>query len=357
MKKKKVLFIMPYPPATAPSQRFRYEQYLEALAASGFDIEQRSFWSEKTFNILYSKGKFIQKVFGLWVAILKRYLLIFSINRYDFVFMHREFSPVGFPLMIWIIAKIFGKKIIFDYDDAIWIPNVSKSNRFFSLFKVYSNTRRLIRLSYKVSCGNQYLCEYAQQYSSNVFYNPTTIDTVHLHNKERKLNPEKFVIGWTGSHSTMQYIDEVIPVIQKLEKEFPIEFCVISDTPLKEDLASLKFIQWNKETEVDDLLSFSVGIMPLKHDQWAEGKCGFKALQYMSLGIPALVSPVGVNTAMVDHGVDGFYCRDGNEWEMYLRKLIQDKELLLSISSKTRKKVEEKYSVQSNTTNFLSLFT
>jgi glycosyltransferase involved in cell wall biosynthesis len=356
MKKRKILFIMPYPPGIAPSQRFRYEQYLDLLRENGFEIDQRSFWSEKTFKVLYAKGNYIKKTIGLWMAILKRYLLVFRIHRYDFVFMHREFSPVGFPLMIWIISKILGKKIIFDYDDAIWIPNVSKSNRFFSLFKVYSNTRRLIKLSYKISCGNEYLCDYARQYSSNVFYNPTTVDTVNLHNRQRILNNEKFVIGWTGSHSTMQYLDEVVPIIKKLEKEFPLEFRVISDTPPDLDLDCLRFIQWNKATEVEDLLAFSVGVMPLKHDQWAEGKCGFKALQYMSLGIPALVSPVGVNTFMVDHGVDGFYCRDSDEWEHYLRKLIQDKTLLVTMSSRTREKVEKKYSVRSNTKNFLSLF-
>ncbi len=347
---------MPYPAGIAPSQRFRYEQYLNVLQQNGFEIDQRSFWSEKTFSILYSKGKFIQKTLGLLWAIFKRYLLLFKISSYDFIFLHRELSPVGFPFMVWIIAKVFRKKIIFDFDDAIWIPNVSKSNRLFSLFKVYSNTRRIIRLSYKVSCGNDYLCEYALQFNKNVVYNPTTIDTVHLHNKQRVLNKEKFIIGWTGSHSTMQYINEVVPVIKKLEKEFPIEFHVISDASPDIDLACLKFKKWNKNSEVDDLLSFSVGIMPLKHDQWAEGKCGFKALQYMSLGIPALVSPVGVNTTMVDHDVNGFYCRNEEEWELYLRKLITNKDLLEKISSRTRTKVEEKYSVQSNTENFLQLF-
>lgn len=356
MKAKRILFIMPYPPGIAPSQRFRYEQYLDVLKEQGFEIVLSSFWSQKTFSILYNKGKFIPKTMGLLWSIVKRYLLIFSLHQYDFVFIHREFSPVGFPLMVWIMAKIFRKKIIFDYDDAIWIPNVSKSNRLFSFFKVYSNTRRIIKLSYKVSCGNDYLCEYALQYHRQVIYNPTTIDTINLHNKQRLLNNKKFVIGWTGSHSTMPYIDEVVPIIQKLEKEFQLEFHVISDAAPDIDLECLIFKKWNKESEVEDLLSFSVGIMPLKHDQWAEGKCGFKALQYMSLGIPALVSPVGVNTVMVDHNKDGFYCRNESEWELYLRKLITDKNLLDEMSSKTRRKVEEKYSVQSNAENFLKLF-
>ena len=353
---KKILFIAPYPKDSAASQRFRFEQYFQVLSGVGFTIDQKPFWDDKTWNILYKKGKQFRKLIGLVKAVIKRYLLLFIIRKYDFVFIHREYSPVGYPLAVWIISKVLHKKIIFDFDDAIWIPNVSESNRFFNVFKVYKNTSRIIKLSYKVSCGNEYLRLFAKQYNPNVIYNPTTIDTDHYHNKVRKINHEKFIIGWTGSHSTVKYLEEVIPVIEKLEKEFDIEFHVISDKIPNWNLKCLRFIPWKKETEVEDMLSFSIGIMPLSHDQWCEGKCGFKALQYMALSIPALVSPVGVNTQIVDHAENGYYCRNVDEWEFYIKKLIMDKDLLARLSSNTLKKVIEQYSVKSNTANFLGLF-
>lgn len=353
---KRILFITPYPFDSAPSQRFRFEQYFDILRENGFEFDQKPFWSNSTWEVLYKKGNFLKKMWGLLTAILRRYLLLFSISKYDFIFIHREYSPVGFPFTVWMISKVFGKKIIFDFDDAIWIPNVSENNRLFNRFKVYSNTRKIIKHSYKISAGNEYLSLFAKQFNPNVFYNPTTIDTENYHNKLRQISGGKFIIGWTGSHSTVKYLDEIIPVIQKLEKEFDLEFHVISDKQPSWDLKSLKFIPWSKETEVTSMLSFSIGIMPLSHDQWSEGKCGFKALQYMALGIPALVSPVGVNTRIVDHEKNGFYCRNMEEWEKYIRLLISNQDLLKRISGNTTQKVKDEYSVTSNTDNFLSLF-
>lgn len=352
----RILFITPYPFGAAPSQRFRFEQYFGALQEAGYSIRQEPFWSERAWKILYRKGNFFRKFLSLGKAILKRYLLLFSAGRYDFIFIHREFSPVGLPLAVWIMARLMGKKIIFDFDDAIWIPNVSESNRLFRFLKVYSNTRRIIRLSYNVSCGNEYLRNFALQYNPRAFYNPTTIDTEHHHNRIRQL-PEVFTIGWTGSHSTIQYLEEVIPVIARLEQQYPIRFHVISDRVPPWKLNCLQFIPWQKDTEVDELLKFSAGLMPLRHDPWSEGKCGFKALQYMALGIPALVSPVGVNTTIVDHGINGYYCRSEEEWEQMLRQLIENRHLLETLSAATRDKIVSAYSVHSNRANFINLFT
>lgn len=96
--------------------------------------------------------------------------------------------------------------------------------------------------------------------------------------------------------------------------------------------------------------------MPLRDDKWSNGKCGFKALQYMSLGIPALVSPVGVNTKIVDHDMNGFICSTKEDWKKYLSLLLSDKNKLNELSAKTREKIINNYSVKSNTDNFLLLF-
>ena len=96
--------------------------------------------------------------------------------------------------------------------------------------------------------------------------------------------------------------------------------------------------------------------MPLTDDPWSKGKCGFKALQYMSLGIPALVSPVGVNINIVDDGINGKVCHDLNEWEQTMEELINNKELKIIWGKEARKKIEAKYSVFSNSLNFIGLF-
>jgi glycosyltransferase involved in cell wall biosynthesis len=96
--------------------------------------------------------------------------------------------------------------------------------------------------------------------------------------------------------------------------------------------------------------------MPLSQDKWANGKCGFKALQYMSLGVPALVSPIGVNTKIVDHGLNGFICDTLEEWEETLRACLMDREKVVSVAKNSRKKIEDHYSVKSNNDNFINLF-
>lgn len=352
----RILFIVPYPEGKAPSQRFRFEHYFNELKARNIHYDVSSFIDLDTWEVLYKPGFLLRKISGLIRGYLRRLKDLFRSNKYDFVFIHREFSPLGPPLMEWWLAKVCRVKIIYDFDDAIWIPNYSEHNSFTYYLKRYTNTRNLCRWAYKVSCGNDYLCNYARLFNTNVVYNPTIIDTDNQHNRLADLNNEKFVIGWTGSHSTIQYLDEVYPVIKELEKNYDFEFRVISDVKPSFELKSLKFIPWKKETEIDDLLGFSIGIMPLKDDQWAQGKCGFKALQYMALGIPALVSPVGVNTRIVDHGINGFHCRNAEEWKEVIIKCMTDRNLLRTLSKSTREKIVNHFSVASNKENFISLF-
>ena len=151
-------------------------------------------------------------------------------------------------------------------------------------------------------------------------------------------------------------MDALIPVLKKLESEFNFNFLVIADRKPEFKLKSLQFIPWNKQTEIDDLLKMDVGVMPLEDDKWAKGKCGFKALQYMALGVPAIVSPVGVNTKIVDHNANGWICNTAEEWEQTLRQILERQIELRSFSTASRTKIEAHYSVKSNTPNFLHLF-
>lgn len=211
-----------------------------------------------------------------------------------------------------------------------------------------------------VSCGNAFLCAYAQQFNKNVVLNPTTIDTQNLHNREL-YHPQLhdlITIGWTGTHSTLKYLEFLQPVIQALEAKFPntFRFVVIANKKPELSIASLEFIRWNKETEISDLLRFDIGVMPLTDDIWAKGKCGFKALQYMALGIPSVISPVGVNTEIIEHGKNGLLASSPQKWIAALEQLITNKKLRDELGKKGREKVVTEFSVQSNSQNFLKLF-
>lgn len=353
-----ILFLVPYPTGKAPSQRFRFEQYFEALRAAGHTFRVAPFLSDATWTILYKPGRQGQKALGILAGFARRVALLATVPKYDFVFIHREASPIGPPVFEWLIAKVFGKKIIYDFDDAIWIPNTSEANRVVAGVKWHHKVGSICRWAYKISCGNAYLRDYARQFNPQAVVMPTTIDTVHLHNQVRDQHtPGKLVIGWTGTHSTLQYLAQVVPVLARLEEEFAFEFRVISNQPPALTLRSLVFVPWRKETEIADLLTFHVGLMPLKDDPWAKGKCAFKALQYMALGIPALVSPVGMNTEVVRNGVNGYVCATPQEWETAIRTLLEDESLRAHLGKAARKTVEENYSVTANRRTFLTLFT
>lgn len=349
---KKILFIYPYPAGTAPSQRFRFEQYLDALPKDEFAISKAAFMDNKTWSILYKPGNYGQKIGGILWGFIKRWWLMLTLGKYHFVFIHREAAPIGYPLFEWIIAKVWRKKIIYDFDDAIWLTNTSAQNALVAKVKFHQKTALICQWAYKVSVGNEYLGDYARQFNTQVIYNPTTIDTRHLHNRTNPQDNKKLIVGWTGSHSTLPYLDFLEPVIQKLEANYDFEFWVIANQAPRLDIKSLVYKPWNKTTEIDDLLQFNIGVMPLSDDKWAKGKCGFKALQYMALGIPPLVSPVGVNTRIVTHQKNGFVCQSPEDWYKALAQLLGSAPLRKELGTEARKTIENHYSVMSNQNNF-----
>jgi glycosyltransferase involved in cell wall biosynthesis len=333
---KKIVFIAPYPHGQAPSQRFRFEQYLPFLENAGFEYEFHSFLSDKTWKLLYQKGLYSQKAMGIIGSFIQRFFLLFNLKNVDFIFIHREASHLGPPIFEWIIAKILKKKIIYDFDDAIWLPNFSENNKIFNRLKAYWKVNYCMKWAWKVTAGNTYLADYAQKFNSNVIVLPTTIDT--------------------GTHTTMHYVDFLVPILQELEQKHTFIFKVISNEAPTYALKSLEFVKWNKATEIEDLASIQIGVMPLIKDIWSEGKCGFKALQYMALEIPTLLSPVGVNRSIVEHAKNGYLVETAKEWYDALELLILDKELRKKLGKAGRTTIKNSFSVESQKIPFIGLF-
>ena len=353
---KRILFICPYPRGGAPGQRFRYEHFFSYLEEQNIPFDIAPFLDEKTNKILYQKGKQVKKILGVLKGFLGRIRLLFEIPNYEYVFIFREATPLGPPIIEWFIARVLNKKIIYDFDDAIWLPFTSKTNRITNQLKFTSKVKSICKWSFKISCGNQYLADFASQFNDSVYIFPTVVDTVKTHNKIQNQITSQVNIGWTGSHSTLIYLDELIVALSALEKKYNFKFFVIADKNPRLPLTCFQFVKWKKETEIEDLLKFHIGLMPLIANPWSEGKCGFKAIQYLSLGIPAIVTPVGVNCEIVQNGVNGFHCNTSEDWYTALEKLIIDTKLREMMGKKGRVLIEKKYSVNSLKLEFLNLF-
>lgn len=353
---KSILFIIPAPTGISPGQRFRFEHYLSFLQQAGIGYTISNFYSEKAWSTIYTPGNRVKKIMIILRGFSRRLLDLFRSVRYNYVYIYREAAPLGPPFFEWVFSKILRKKIIYDFDDAIWIPVTSEYNKAVSRLKNFSKVGIICRWAYHVSAGNDFLENYARQFNEKTSVIPTVVNTDDSHNILQDHCISNPAIGWTGTFSTLPYLNIIIPVLQRLQEKYEFTFYVIADKDPLLPLKNYRFIKWRKETETADLLHFHIGLMPLYNDDISKGKCGFKAIQYMSLGIPALVSPVGVNTTIVDNGVNGFICETENDWYGKIETLLNNAELRKKMGEAARNKIQSDYSVKSTAAMFLKLF-
>jgi len=205
----------------------------------------------------------------------------------------------------------------------------------------------------QVNVGNRFLADFASQYSSNIKHIPTTLFVP----KESKTHTssQEVIIGWTGSHSTLKYLRLILPVLDELRKNTSFKFHVIANQAPDFSRDYLVFKKWDKETEIEDLLQFDIGLMPLEDTKWKQGKCGFKALQYMALVIPAAISKVGVNSQIIIDGENGFLIDSPEEWLSKLEKLISSHSLRSEIGKRGRESIIDSYSVESQKPNYFNI--
>jgi glycosyltransferase involved in cell wall biosynthesis len=354
-RKKKIFFLVPAPPGISPGQRFRFEQYIQFMDDKGWLFTISPFYSLAGWNMLYVPGRTFLKLLIVCRGFLKRMADVFRVIPYDYVYIFREVTPVGPPVFEWIIAKIIRKKIIYDFDDAIWIPVTSQYNTAAGYFKWFGKIASICKWSWKISVGNDYLAAFAAKYNKQVIVIPTVVDTQKVHNLVQDQHTSRPAIGWTGTFSTLKYLDIVMPVLKDLQNEFDFTFVVIADRDPQLPLRNYRFIRWQRETEAQDILAMHIGLMPLYDDELSKGKCGFKAIQYMALGIPAVVSPVGVNSVIVDEGTSGFLCTNMDEWKSRLSLLLSNENLRKELGIKAKEKIENFYSANATKEMFAGL--
>lgn len=353
----KILFLVPYPLGESPSQRFRFEQYFEHLRKHGVTYRVQSFLDSHNWRIFFKPGNGLAKAFILLNGFAKRISLLLVAARFDFVFIHREATPVGPPVFEWIMAKVLRRRIVYDFDDAIWMTDRGHESFFLRAAKWRSKVRKICTWSYVVSCGNLFLCDYARRFNDQVVLNPTTIDVSYHRAQHPSSHGPTVVAGWTGTHSTLKYLLEIEDSLLQLQRRHPhIEIRVIADKAPAFTKLKARFVVWNAETEIEDLSRFDIGIMPLPDDEWSKGKCGFKALQYMALGIPTVASAVGANVEIIEHGRNGLLVKPGDSWVEPVAMLAAHEAQRRELGAMGQKTVNERYSVESNVANFLSLF-
>lgn len=353
---KNVLIVCLYPEHQVPNQRFRFEQYLDYLSKNGFNITFSNLLSKQDYSYYYKKSNCPKKFKLVLKSILKRYSQLRSASKYDLILISRE----GFMLGNSYFERQFAKraKVIFDYDDAIWITStVSANNQWLRFLKSPNKTRKIIGVSKMVFAGNQYLAEYAKRFNNNVKIVPTTIDT-NKYIPAYNIKKDRICIGWSGSFSTIVHFKTCVETLKLIKEKYgdKVYFKVIGNENYYNTELDIQGLPWREETEIRELQEIDIGIMPLPNDEWSRGKCGLKGLQYMALAIPTIMSSVGVNMEIIQDSENGFLASNITEWVEKLSLLIDSDELRKTIGSNGRKTVVSKFSVEANKNLYLQYF-
>lgn len=341
----RVLALVPYPLGRAPGQRYRIEQWAPYLREAGIEVHFECFASPLLADALYEPGRYATKAWWMgraWIAGIER---AWRATQFDSVFLYREAALVG-PAILERLARWRNPRLVYDFDDAIWLRYVSPSNRYLSYLKAPAKTRTLCRLAAAVSVGNEHLAEYARRYNDHVTIVPSTLSLREYHPPPPRTTTDVPVIGWTGSHSSVQYLKIVEGALQVLARRRRFRFRVIGVEDVRIPDVDVECRPWRPETEVEDLWPLDIGIMPLTEDPWTVGKCAMKAIQYLGVGIPAVVSPVGANRDVVEDGVTGFLARTQDDWVQALERCLDDRELRRRMAVSGRAVVAARYSAE-----------
>ncbi|MGD9588981.1 MAG: glycosyltransferase family 4 protein [Pyrinomonadaceae bacterium] len=352
----KVLAIVPSIYDTSPGQRFRIEQWEPILKAGGVEIAYEPFESPELRSVLYGPGNSLTKVKEVTRSFRRRGSVVSAAGGYDLIYLFREAALLG---PAWYERRFgrTGVPVVFDFDDAVFVAYRSPSNGYLSYLKFPGKTATICRIATHVIAGNPYLADYAREHNPNVTIVPTTIDTDKYEAKEKPAaNDGPVTIGWSGSFSTVQHLDTVRDALQELAKTESFRLRVIGTPEYSLPGVETEAMPWRSETEIADLSAIDIGLMPLPDENWTRGKCALKALQYMALGIPTVCSPVGVNTAIIDDGVNGFLAGSRDEWINKLRTLLHSPDLRRMVGLEGRKTVEEGYSARSQAPRVLEIF-
>jgi glycosyltransferase involved in cell wall biosynthesis len=322
---------------SAASARVRIANHVPFLAEHGIDLRFESTLSAEEYALLSSSAAPASKALVLGRSALRAIRLP---SREGLLVIHRLLTLT--PLPGFDPPRGLD---VYDYDDALLTGYAADSNRRFQWTK--QEARRAaacMRAARLVLTGNRTLAAHALPFAKRVEVIPSCVDPsiqpMHVHK-----DADELVIGWIGSHTTVAYLQPLLPVIERLANASRrVKLVVVGgDTGVRADW--IEHRQWSLETQAQDIADFDIGVMPLPDDDWTRGKSGYKLLQYFAAGVPAVASPVGVNVEFIADG-RGLAATTAAEWEASLIGLLGDAQTRAACGQRARQFVEANYSYQ-----------
>jgi len=258
----------------------------------------------------------------------------------DVVVVYRKTYPSGSAGLLRRRAR----RLVFELDDAIWLPAPGESQAPRTMERYARRFREIVAASELVLAGNQTLADAVN--GPRVELVPTAVDLRRFSPRSSPGALPGLRIGWIGTGENLGEWEGLAPAFRRLLERRPeVRFKVISDREPAPMGLPVDFERWTLEREAACLEDTDVGVMPLRDTPWNRGKCSAKALQYMAMGRPALVSPVGMNREVVEHGRSGFWAETLDDWVARLDELASDRALLVRLGAAARSTVEKRFAL------------
>lgn len=350
---KRLLTLAPAP-TSAASTRFRLEQFFPALRQAGIEPILRPFLDERGFGVVYRKGVRLEKTAAAVRALSGRVADLARSLRADAVLVHREAALVGPPLIEWLLTRALHCPLLFDLDDAVWVPYASPTYgaTLSRLFKAPAKTLFTLSAARAVIAGNDFIARFARRFNDQVDVVPTVVDT-EIYRPVPRHNPVP-VLGWIGTPSSAQYLRAIVPALQRLAADRQFVVKIVGGT-VDAPGVPVETLPWRLDREVADFQGLDIGLYPLIEDAWSQGKSGFKAVQYMACGVPVVASPVGVTTEMITDDRNGYLARSEDDWVRILSQLLDSATLRRRLGEQGRRDAVEHWSLHTHAPRFVDV--
>jgi len=350
-KHRKLLALAAYPERSAAT-RFRVTQMLPYLEARGWEVQFEPFVHDEFYSDFYQQGNRRRKAAYLASRALARLVLAVSAGDVDAVYVQREASLIGPAYAESMLHAIRGLPIIFDFDDAIWHYDLPRSRHPLAarLLKNPSKCWHTMRRAALVIAGSNYLAERARKVNDRVTVMPTVVSSTGWTPLPGRLDgafrdPDRPRIGWVGSHSTAHQLEIVQPALRRLQAEgYGFEVHVVGaadDFTLP--TVEMQKRRWRLDDELGEFQRIDIGLAPMHQEAVYQGKCGFKQIQYMAVGVPFVSSWVGGARDFVVHRENGLVAHSADDWYAHLKRLLESQLLRRELSRNGRRLIESRY--------------
>ncbi len=323
------------------SSRVRILQYIPLLGERGVDVTVSALLDNRYVQALYG-GRRMGPAY-LAARYFGRLRALLNTGAFHVLWVEKELLPFV-PAILEGLLRPRRLRVVIDYDDAIFVRYQEHPNPLVRGM-LGGKIARVMRAADCVVAGNRWLADYARDAGArSVEVLPSVVDPDRY--RPRTPGTERITVGWIGSPATVHYLERLRAPLAALAKARRIRLLSIGAQPPMMDGLESEFVPWSEAGEAAALRSLDVGLMPLAPGRWERGKCGYKLIQYMACGVPAVASAVGANCDIINHGVDGFLAQTDDEWVRCLERLLVDDNLYAAMAGTARRKVEEQYSVR-----------